>query len=90
MHETSLIRDLMHQLQRIAEAEGAERIARVRVWLGALSHMSRAHFTEHFDEAARGTPAEGAALEVTVSEDPDDPQAQTVVLESVEVEVPEP
>ena len=90
MHETALVRDLMHQLQRIAEAEGAERIARVRVWLGALSHMSRDHFAQHFDEAARGTAAEGAALAVTVSEDPDDPQAQTVVLESVELEVPEP
>lgn len=90
MHEVSLIRHLMDRLHRIAEGEGATRIAAVHVWLGALSHMSRDHFVEHFNEAARGTAAEGAELKVTVSEDTEDPKAQSLILQSVEVEVPEP
>lgn len=89
MHEASLMTDLMHQLQKIADTEKAERITEVHVWLGALSHMSREHFTEHFETAAKGTIAEGANLKITVSDDPDDPNAQTIILEGVEVETGE-
>ena len=54
--------------------------------LGALSHISADHFREHFDHAAGGTPAEGARLEVEVFGDVDDPRAQDIILDSVEVE----
>ena len=59
---------------------------RSRSGCGALSHMSRGHFAEHFEQAAAGTIAEGAELDVTVSDDLADPRAQDIVLESVEVE----
>lgn len=88
MHEASLLRGLMRQLQDIAAARGAVRITAVSVRLGALSQMSPAHFTGHFHEAARGTIAEGAALRAVVSEDFTDPRADGVWLEDVEIEQP--
>jgi hydrogenase nickel incorporation protein HypA/HybF len=86
MHEASLMTGLMRRIADIAAAEGAPRVTRVAVWLGALSHFSTEHFAEHFAAASRGTPAEGAVLAVTESRDIEDARAQEVVIESVEVE----
>ena len=58
----------------------------VSVWLGALSHMTPDHFAEHFEQAAAGTLAEGAAIRAVASTDIDDPRAADVVLTAVEVE----
>jgi hydrogenase nickel incorporation protein HypA/HybF len=87
MHETGLIRDLVHRLDAAARDAGAERVAGVEVWLGALSQMSAEHFREHFETEVRGTAAEGATLKLEVSNDPDDPRALSVVLQSVELKV---
>jgi hydrogenase nickel incorporation protein HypA/HybF len=86
MHEASLIADLMGRIEEIARTEGAKRVIGVSVWLGALSHMSEAHFTEHFERAATGSVAEGARLDITVSTDTGHADAQDLRLESVEVE----
>jgi hydrogenase nickel incorporation protein HypA/HybF len=87
MHEASLTLNLVHRIDEIAKCEGARRIVRVSVWLGALSHMSAEHFAEHFQHAATGTIAEGARLDVTVSDDPDHANAQDLLLKSVAVEI---
>jgi hydrogenase nickel incorporation protein HypA/HybF len=87
MHETGLIRDLVHRLEAAARDAGAEKVSGVEVWLGALSQMSAEHFREHFDEEVRGTVAEGATLQLEVSDDLGDPRAQSVVLQSVELKV---
>ena len=58
--------------------------------LGALSHFTPEHFREHFADASRGTIAEGAEVDAVLEDDLADPRAAGVVLESVEVEVPEP
>ena len=83
MHERALMRDLIGKVE--AEAAGA-RVLRVRVRLGALSHFTVEHFCEHFDDAARGTVAEEAAVEAELRTDPTEPGAQGVVLESIDVE----
>jgi hydrogenase nickel incorporation protein HypA/HybF len=85
MHEKALLDDLMAKILAVSEAEGGARVTRVRVWLGALSHFTPEHFREHFDDAARGTLAEGAQVESTLDGDISDPRAQGVVLESVVV-----
>ena len=87
MHEQALMRDLMHKITAEARAEGGLRVTRIRVRLGALSHLTEEHFREHFEDASRGTVAEGAAVEAELGIDPTDPHAQGVVLESIEVEV---
>lgn len=86
MHEASLMRNLMRQVDEVARRENARRVVAVSVWLGALSHMTEEHFGEHFRQAAAGTMAEGARLEVFLSEDPGHARAQDVLLESIEVE----
>jgi len=85
MHEAGLIRDLLHKISRLAADEGADRVTRVGVWLGALSHISAEHFREHFENETRGSVAEGAELEVEVSDDVGHPQAQSILLRSIDV-----
>jgi hydrogenase nickel incorporation protein HypA/HybF len=84
MHERALLADLMREIERVARAEEASRVVAVRVRIGPMSHMTPAHFVEHFDDAARGTIAEGARCDVETI-DPRDPLAQSIVLESVEL-----
>ncbi len=86
MHEQSLMAGLMRQLANVARTHHARRVTVVRVTLGALSHISPAHFQDHFERAIRGTVAEGCLLEIEVSPDPRDPRAQDIVLDSVDVE----
>ena len=86
MHERALMRDLVARIARLAREEEATRVTRVSVRLGALSHFTPAHFREHFDDAVRGTVAEGAAVDAELDGDLGHPRARDVVLESVEVE----
>jgi hydrogenase nickel incorporation protein HypA/HybF len=81
------MRDVMGRIEAVARAEGATRVTRVSVRLGALSHFTPAHFREHFEDAARGTVAEGATVDAATDGDVANPLAREVVLESVEVEL---
>jgi len=85
MHEKALMDDLLCEIQRVAEESGGGRVVAVRVHLGALSHFTVEHFREHFVDATRGTIAEGARVEAELGTAIDDPRAQGVVLESIEV-----
>lgn len=89
MHEASLIRDLINQVTSLATEQNATRITRVEVWLGALSHMSAAHFRDHFEQATPGSMAMGASLDITVSTDINDPQAQDLLLKGIDIETDE-
>lgn len=90
MHEQTLIRDVMSRIDEIARAERATRVTRIQVRLGALSHFTPAHFCQHFEDAAHGTLAEGAAVDAEVVGDARSEGAHDVVLESVEIEVADP
>ena len=87
MHEKAVMDDLMRTIESRARAEDARRVTRIRVRLGALSHFSPAHFREHFEDASRGTLAEGAEVMAELRVDPTEPEAQGVVLESIDVEL---
>lgn len=87
MHETGIVRDLVHRLESAARDAGARRVLSVAVRLGALSQFSPEHFREHFDEEVRGTLAEGLALRILTSEDAADAFAQDVMMESIDLEV---
>ncbi len=86
MHEAHLITDLIKKVEAIASENGVKKVTKIKVKLGALSHFTPEHFQEHFDFASPGTLAAGAALEMTLSPDMEDPEAQNVYLESIEVE----
>ena len=86
MHEATLMKALIHRIEAVAREQQATRVTGVSVWLGALSHMSPAHFAEHFEESSAGTIAQGARLSAIASDDVDHANAQDVLLESIEVE----
>ena len=89
MHERRLMRELVGRIEEVAHEEHAVGVSRIRVRLGALSHFTPEHFREHFEDASRGTSAEGAVVDAVLVEDTGDARAADVVLESVELEVPD-
>ena len=86
MHEQALMRDLVRRIVGVAESEGATGVTKVSVRLGALSHFTPEHFREHFRDSSRGTIAEGAVVDAVLETSATDPNAQGVLLESVELE----
>lgn len=88
MHETGIVRDLVRQLERVASDAGAEAVSGVDIWLGALSQFTPHHFREHFEDEAKGTIAEGARLDILVSDDAMDANALHVMIRSVDLEMP--
>jgi hydrogenase nickel incorporation protein HypA/HybF len=86
MHEASLMRNLIDKINTLAAAEGAKKVTIVRLWLGALSHMSADHCREHFEQASKGTIADGALLETESSTDIGHPSAQDLLLQSIEID----
>jgi hydrogenase nickel incorporation protein HypA/HybF len=90
VHERALMTDVVREIELIALQEGASQVTLVGVRLGALSHFTPLHFVEHFIDASRGTIAEGALIEAVMDEDLTDAAARDVVLERIEIEVPDP
>ena len=84
-HESSLIGGLVKKIKAIVDEQDADRVTKVCIKLGALSQISAGHFREHFETETVGTLAEGAALEVETCADMDDPDAQSIVLQSIDV-----
>lgn len=87
MHEFPLIHDLVQKIQGIATEHGSQRVRAVKVYIGALSQISPEHFRKHFGEAAAGTVADGALLEIDACTDEGSPTAQEILLRGVDVEV---
>ena len=85
MHEKHLMDDLMTKITSVAHDEGDARVVRIHVHLGALSHFTPEHFAEHFEDASRGTLAEGARVDAALGPDPAAPRAQGVGRERGEV-----
>ncbi|MGD0712853.1 MAG: hydrogenase/urease maturation nickel metallochaperone HypA [Gaiellaceae bacterium] len=86
MHERVLLADLVREIEAVAAREHAVAVTGVRVRIGPMSHMTPEHFVEHFVDATLGTIAEGARCEVEQI-DPHDPLAQSIVLESVDLDL---
>ncbi len=87
MHEASLMNDLMRKIEGVAREQNARKVLRISVKLGALSHMSARHFRDRFEVASQGTIAEGAKVEIEALTDTNDPHAQEILLESLEIAV---
>lgn len=85
MHEARLVRDLVSRIGQVADEEHSESIDRVRVEIGALSHVTPESFQGQFELISHGTPAEHAALDITRSADQNAPDARDVRLVSVTV-----
>jgi hydrogenase nickel incorporation protein HypA/HybF len=86
MHESALMALLIRQVEGVAQLHGARKVVGVTLTLGALAPVTPGHLRDHFGLAARGTVAEDAVLTIEVGSDPGDPQAQRILLTSVEIE----
>ena len=83
MHEQSLITDLVGKITLLASQEdGAVVAAKLR--LGALAHISADHLREHFEHELAGTDLEGLQLDIEQLTDIHHPDAQEIILESLE------
>ncbi|OUC14029.1 MAG: hydrogenase nickel incorporation protein HypA [Alkalinema sp. CACIAM 70d] len=87
MHEASLLKNLIETIHAIVMEQQGIRATSIKVQIGALSHLTPEHFRSHFHQAAQGTVAENARLEITALDNIKDPLAQEILLESVEVEM---
>jgi hydrogenase nickel incorporation protein HypA/HybF len=74
----------MTQIVDNARRYGAESVSVVRLKLGPLAHIEPDHLREHFVEAARGTVADGARLEIETTN-----ALHELTLESIDIDVPE-
>jgi hydrogenase nickel incorporation protein HypA/HybF len=81
MHERSLLVGLMRQIDQVARQNRARRVTVVRLKLGPLAHIEPEHLREHFREAAQGTLAEAARLEIETTE-----ELHELTLESIDVD----
>ncbi|MFM8859444.1 MAG: hydrogenase/urease maturation nickel metallochaperone HypA [Methylocystis sp.] len=87
MHEAHLMNDFISKIEQIAFQENAKKVISVKVWLGALTNMSSAHFLEHFMQSSAGTILEGAHIETVISQDLLDKNAQNILIDSLEVDL---
>lgn len=88
MHEEALFIKLLKKIEIIAEENQADKVTKVKIQLGALSYFSKEQFIEHLYIESKGTIAEGAELDVYISQDLYDPHAQDIMLKRVDVRKP--
>ncbi|HYB78918.1 MAG TPA: hydrogenase maturation nickel metallochaperone HypA [Thermoplasmata archaeon] len=86
MHEEALLRDLVRKALEVARQERAGRVTRVRIWVGALSHLAGPELEARWTHAVRGTALEGARVDLELSPDRTDPNAEAVMLRSLDVD----
>lgn len=67
MHESSLAKAILREVLKRADDGGAERVVAVRGWVAETEALSRESLVASFEALARGTKAEGAHLELTVT-----------------------
>lgn len=64
MHELTLSQGIIDVVCGQAAADGARRVLRVRIAIGALSHVEPDAIEFCFEAVSRGTLAQGAVLEI--------------------------
>lgn len=82
MHELTLLNDLLKKVREVADEKPVDSVS---IWLGAMSHISASHFKEHFDWATKDSELEGVVLDIETSIDAFHPQAQDILLKSVNI-----
>jgi hydrogenase nickel incorporation protein HypA/HybF len=88
VHEEALLRDLRRKLREVARSEGDLPIRRVRLWVGALAHVTPDTLRLRWPEVVAGTLAAACRLEIDLSTDPSDPAAQGIRLVELSVDDP--
>ena len=66
MHESSLAKQILTAVLERVDAEHASRVCVVKGWVAETETLSQESLSFHFAAHARGTPAEGARLELNL------------------------
>ncbi len=85
MHEARVVRQIVERIDDVARSEHADHVDRVRIEIGALSHITPESLSGQFELLAAHSPAEGAALDISRSENEHDPNAHDIRLVSITV-----
>lgn len=88
MHEQSLIKNLVGTIQQLAAKENAT-VLGAKLRLGALAHISADHLRDHFEQETDGTALQGLRLVIEEQSDIHHPEAQDIILESLEFRKPD-
>jgi hydrogenase nickel incorporation protein HypA/HybF len=83
VHEFRQAGLLIRKIEQLLSDGQGGKVQSIRVRIGRLNELTPASLRCHFEKAAIGTVAEGASLEVQISEDFDFPRGQDVLLESL-------
>jgi Zn finger protein HypA/HybF involved in hydrogenase expression len=86
MHEEAMLRDVVRNAEEVARREGPGRVTRVRLWIGASSHLGGPELEARWADAVRGTVLAGAKVEIELSHDPHHPHAGTIVMRSLDLD----
>jgi hydrogenase nickel incorporation protein HypA/HybF len=86
MHEEAMLKDVIRKAEEVARREGATRVTRVRLWVGARSHLAGPELKDRWAHAVTGTALSGAEVVIETSDDRGDPNAETVMLRSLDVD----
>jgi hydrogenase nickel incorporation protein HypA/HybF len=62
MHEASLVRSLLRQVEELAQRHGARRVTGVRVTVGEFSGVEPDLLVAAFERQIKGTPLDGTRL----------------------------
>jgi Zn finger protein HypA/HybF involved in hydrogenase expression len=81
MHEMSLLKGLLKQIEEIRNANGGGLVRTIRLKVGPLAHIEPDHLRKHFLQAVRHTPLETANLIIESTE-----ELHELTLESIEVD----
>lgn len=86
MHEEAMLRDLVRKAEEVARGAAPAHVTRVRLWVGARSHLGGPELKERWTNAVAGTTLSGAEVEIETSPDRADTNAERVILRSLDVE----
>jgi len=86
MHEEAMLHDVVRKATEVARREGASRVTRIRLWVGARSHLGGPELKDRWAHAVTGTALSGAEVEIETSSDRSDPNAENVILRSLDVD----
>ena len=83
MHESSLIHDVIEQVEKLASKHHAKKVVAVELLQGALDSSGQQHLHQHFRAAAPGTVIAGAELRISPNPDP---LSGGIILQTVELD----
>jgi hydrogenase nickel incorporation protein HypA/HybF len=86
VHEASLVRNVVAEIDSVAREHSAARVDIVRIEIGADSHVTSDALRARFEVFAQGTLAHDAELEITEASDSAVPDAFDIRIVSIVVE----